>query len=123
MPAAQQWKAVAELFRLGPANLHPMARWGIAIGLALGVALALAERFAPSKRGSVVPSATGIGLGLMLPFTTSLSFALGALAASAFRRWDARGADRYVIPVSSGLIAGESILGVIVAALDSFILT
>jgi uncharacterized oligopeptide transporter (OPT) family protein len=122
-PAAQQWKAVAELFRLGPANLHPMARWGIALGLALGVALALAERFTPSNRRSALPSATGIGLGLMLPFYTSLSFALGALAASAFGRWDARRGDRYIIPVASGLIAGESVVGVIVAALNSFILT
>jgi uncharacterized oligopeptide transporter (OPT) family protein len=122
-PSAQQWKAVAELFRLGPANLHPMARWGIAIGLAVGVALGLAERFTPSKRRTVLPSATGVGLGLILPFYTSLAFALGAIAASVFRRCDARRADRYVIPVASGLIAGESIVGVIVAALDSFILT
>lgn len=122
-PTAQQWKAVAELFRLGPANLHPMARYGIAIGLAVGVALAVAERVTSPKVRGWLPSATGIGLGLMLPFTTSLSFALGAGAAFAFQRQNARQADRYVIPVASGLIAGESIVGVIVAAVDSFILT
>jgi uncharacterized oligopeptide transporter (OPT) family protein len=118
-PAAQQWKAVAELFRDGLGNLHPMARGGIAIGLALGTTLAIVEWIAPrSKRW--LPSASGLGLGLILPFTTSLSFVLGALAAEAARALSPRAAGRFVVPVASGLIAGESIVGVIVAALDNF---
>jgi len=121
-PAAQQWKAVAELFRLGVGNLHPMARDGIAIGLLAGAALALAEwKFPRDKKW--LPSATGIGLGLILPFYTSLSFVLGAIAAWAFGRADRRRADRFVIPISSGLIAGESIVGVVVAALNNFVFT
>jgi uncharacterized oligopeptide transporter (OPT) family protein len=31
-------------------------------------------------------------------------------------------ADRYAIPVSSGFIAGESIVGVVVAALNNFVI-
>jgi uncharacterized oligopeptide transporter (OPT) family protein len=120
-PGAQQWRAVAELFRLGPANLHPMARWGIAIGLVLGAGLAIAEKVWPHRR-AWLPSATGVGLGLMLPFSTSFAFAVGGAAAYLFERVDARRASRYVVPVSSGLIAGESIVGVVVAALNSFVL-
>jgi uncharacterized oligopeptide transporter (OPT) family protein len=121
-PAAQQWKAVAELFRLGPGNLHPMAREGIVIGLLVGAALAVAEwKFPRDKKW--LPSATGIGLGLILPFYTSLSFVLGAVAAWIFGRVDRRQADRFVIPISSGLIAGESIVGVVVAALNNFVFT
>jgi uncharacterized oligopeptide transporter (OPT) family protein len=120
-PAAQQWKAVAELFRLGVSNLHPMAREGIAIGVAAGVALAVVERLSPRIK-AWLPSASGVGLGLLLPFSTSLSFVLGAAAAWLYARVDARGASRFVVPVSSGLIAGESILGVVVAAVNNFVL-
>jgi len=119
-PAAQQWKAVAELFRLGVGNLHPMAREGIAIGLLVGAALALAEWMFPRDK-KWLPSATGIGLGLILPFYTSLSFVLGAIAAWVFGRVDRPQADRSVIPIASGLIAGESIVGVVVAALNNFV--
>ena len=120
-PAAQQWKAVAELFRYGIGNLHPMARTGIAVGLLAGTVFSITEwAFPKDKRW--IPSATGIGLGLILPFYTSLSFAIGALAAWALRRMSARQADRFIVPVSSGAIAGESIVGVVVAALNNFVL-
>lgn len=120
-PAAQQWRAVAELFRTGIGNLHPMAREGIAVGLLAGTVLAIVEWLFPRAR-RWLPSATGIGLGLLLPFATSLSFVLGAGLAWAFSRVDKRQADRFVIPISSGLIAGESIVGVVVAALNNFLL-
>jgi uncharacterized oligopeptide transporter (OPT) family protein len=112
---------VAELFRYGIENLHPMARAGIAIGLLAGTVLAVTEWAFPRER-KWIPSASGIGLGLLLPFDSSLSFVLGALGAWAFARVNKRQADRFVIPISSGLIAGESIVGVIAAALNNFVL-
>jgi uncharacterized oligopeptide transporter (OPT) family protein len=120
-PAAQQYKAVAELFRVGVGNLHPFAREGIAIGLAVGTALAIIEWLFPKGR-AWLPSATGLGLGMLLPFATSLSFVLGAGLAWAFARIDKRQAERFVVPISSGVIAGESIVGVIVAGLNNFVL-
>jgi uncharacterized oligopeptide transporter (OPT) family protein len=120
-PAAQQWRAVAEIFRLGIGNLHPMAREGIAIGLLAGSVLAITEWAFPRER-RWMPSAAGIGLGLLLPFSTSLSFVLGAAAAWLYRRLDPRQAERLVVPISSGLIAGESIVGVVVATLNNFVL-
>jgi len=120
-PAAQQWKAVAELFRGGIGNLHPMAREAIVIGLVGGALLAVAEWALPKER-AWIPSAPGIGLGLMLPFFTSLSFVLGAAGAKAFAAARRRQAERFVVPIASGLIAGESIAGVLVAALNTFVL-
>jgi putative OPT family oligopeptide transporter len=120
-PAAQQWRAVAELFRVGIGNLHPLAREGIAIGLLAGTVLAIVEWLFPKGR-RWLPSATGVGLGMLLPFATSISFVLGAGLAWAFGRVDKRQADRFVIPISSGVIAGESIVGVLVAALNNFVL-
>ncbi|HEY2512509.1 MAG TPA: OPT family oligopeptide transporter, partial [Polyangiaceae bacterium] len=46
-PGAQQWKAVADVFRVGISNLHPMAREGIVVGLIAGALLAIAETAFP----------------------------------------------------------------------------
>ena len=120
-PGAQQWKAVADVFRVGVSNLHPMAREGIGVGLVAGALLAIAETMVPRWK-KWLPSATGLGFGLMLPFSTPLSFFLGAVIAEVLTRKNKPLAERYLIPVASGAIAGESIFGVIVAALNSFVL-
>jgi uncharacterized oligopeptide transporter (OPT) family protein len=98
-----------------------MAREGIAIGLLAGSVLAITEWVFPKEK-KWLPSATGIGLGVMLPFLQSFSFLVGALVAWAFGLRSQRQAGRFVIPVASGLIAGESISGVVVAALNLFVL-
>jgi uncharacterized oligopeptide transporter (OPT) family protein len=117
-PGAQQWRAVAELFKFGIGNLHPMARDGIAVGLFVGVLLAAIEWTLPRHK-RWIPSPTGLGFGLVVPFFLSISFFVGAAAAWVFGRADRRQADRFVIPISSGLIAGESIVGVIVQILNN----
>jgi uncharacterized oligopeptide transporter (OPT) family protein len=119
-PAAQQWRAVAELFRSGLDNMHPLARTCIVAGVAFGTLFALVEWLFPKGR-AWLPSATGIALGAMLPFSTSVSFVLGAVLAWAFERGSPHQARRFVVPVASGLIAGESIVGVVVAALNNFV--
>lgn len=125
-PAAQQWKAVAELFKLGIGNLHPMARQCILWGGVGGALLTLVERIFSAEKyknyKKYVPSATGIGLGMILPFYQPLQMFIGAaIAAIVMARKDGRAGD-YVVPVASGLIAGESLVGVVVAALNNFVL-
>ncbi|MGH7286124.1 MAG: OPT/YSL family transporter, partial [Polyangiaceae bacterium] len=72
-PGAQQWKAVAELFKIGIGNLHPMARECIVWGIVIGAVFTLLE-FSMPKFKKYMPSGTGIGLGLLLPFSVPLSF-------------------------------------------------
>jgi uncharacterized oligopeptide transporter (OPT) family protein len=120
-PAAQQWKAVAEVFKVGIANLHPMARTCIGIGVAAGIALTLLERALP-KAKRWLPSPTGVGLGFILPFYYPLAMFLGAAIADLAKRLRPEAAERYTVPIASGAIAGESIMGVIVAALNNFVL-
>ncbi|MFO0677520.1 MAG: OPT family oligopeptide transporter [Polyangiaceae bacterium] len=122
-PAAQQWKAVAALFTTGIENLHPFARQLIVIGGVVGIVLALGESLAGKRAKKYLPSATGIGLGLILPFPSSFAMFLGAVLATVFFMVDKEKAERFVVPVSSGVIAGESILGVVVAAANNFFLT
>ena len=42
---------------------------------------------------------------------------LGAAIAEYMRRKDPKAAERLVVPVSSGLIAGESLMGIVIALL------
>jgi OPT family oligopeptide transporter len=120
-PGAQQWKAVAEVFKYGIANLHPMARQCIFWGLAIGAVLALLEAVF-KKHKKWIPSANGLGLGLLLPFFIMFAFFWGACVAEIAKRVSPRWAERFVVPIAAGLIAGESIVGVIVAALNNFVL-
>ncbi len=119
-PGAQQWKAVAELFKVGIHNLHPMARECIVIGIIVGAVFTLVEFYLP-KTKKYLPSATGIGLGLLLPFSVPLSFLIGALIAAAIGKMKPKTAERFVIPIASGIIAGESIIGVVVTGINNFV--
>ncbi len=113
-PSAQVWKSVAELLAHGVESLHYTARWGIVVGLAIGVALPLLERALP-KHKQYLPSAMGLGLALVIPAFNSISMFLGALIAWAYAKVKPAEAETYTVPVASGLIAGESLLGVAVA--------
>jgi uncharacterized oligopeptide transporter (OPT) family protein len=121
-PGAQQWKAVAEVFKYGLGNLHPMSQTAIRWGLLIGVVLALAEIFVPKAYKKWVPSATGIGLGLVLPFFYPLAMFTGAVFAELANAIDKTWANRYIVAIAAGGIAGESIVGVIVQALNNFVL-
>lgn len=121
-PGAQQWLAVAKLFKSGTKNMHPMAQTCIKTGLIVGAILALLEATVPKKHKKYVPSPTGLGLGMILPFFSPFAMFFGAvlaeLAVSMKKAW----AERYVVPIAAGIIAGESIVGVVVAGLNNFVL-
>ena len=118
----QQWKAVAELFKYGLGNLHPMSQKAIFVGVGIGVVLALAEAFAPKDYKRYVPSATGIGLGMVLPFFYPFAMFLGAVFAEITTMVNKKWAERFIIPIAAGGMAGESIVGVVVQALNNFVL-
>jgi OPT family oligopeptide transporter len=120
-PAALQFKAVAELFERGIEQLHPMARSAMGMAAAAGIALAALEHLAPARARRLLPSATGLGLGFMLPFYYPLAMFLGALLAYLVGRVRPAHAEHLVTPVAAGLMAGESIMGVLVAALNLFV--
>ncbi|MBX3264656.1 MAG: OPT/YSL family transporter [Labilithrix sp.] len=120
--AAQQWKAVAEVFKFGLANLHPMSQTAIWWGAGVGVALALAEIVAPKRIKRFLPSPTGLGLGMVLPFFYPLAMFLGALFGAVATAWKKDWAEKYLVAIAAGGIAGESIVGVVVQAINNFVL-
>jgi uncharacterized oligopeptide transporter (OPT) family protein len=84
------------------------------VGGALGIALILAEEYTPRQHRKWLPSATGLGISGVIAPTTSISMFLGAFAAWLVAKASAKTDERYTVPVSSGLIAGESLMGVAV---------
>jgi uncharacterized oligopeptide transporter (OPT) family protein len=117
-PSAQLWAAVAKLLSNGFHSLHPTARAGMFIGAGIGILLPLLEKLFP-KASRFIPSTTGLGLAMVIPFFNSLSMFIGALIGLVLEKKSPKLAEKYIIPVSSGIIAGESLVGVVVALLST----
>jgi OPT family oligopeptide transporter len=110
-PAAQVWASVARMLADGLDALPQGALLGIVIGGIVGIVLTLLEEFFPKHR-KWIPSTTGLGIAGVIPAFNSISMFLGALAAWLLMRSKPKTAEKYTVAVSSGLIAGESLMGV-----------
>jgi uncharacterized oligopeptide transporter (OPT) family protein len=117
-PAAMAvvWKGVAELLSHGVGTLPPTARLGALAGAGLGLLLPLLERALPRAK-AFIPSPMGLGLAFVMPGYISVSMFVGAALAAGLERWRPRAAAEYAVPVASGLIAGESLMAVLISAL------
>ena len=63
----------------------------------------------------------GLGLGWVIFFSNALSFAIGSIIGWLWRRFHQRSEKIYMLPLASGLIAGESILKALLAMLATAI--
>ncbi|MFM8734647.1 MAG: OPT family oligopeptide transporter [Pirellulales bacterium] len=111
-PSAKVWAGVAELLAKGIHALPQGALEAIAVGAVVGIALTLLEEFGPKAWRPWLPSTTGLGIAGVIPAFNSFAMFAGALAAWFFARARPKDAETYTVPVSSGLIAGESLMGV-----------
>ena len=59
-----------------------------------------------------IPSTTGLGIAGVIPAFNSIAMFVGALIAWLVARTAPKAGETYTVPVSSGLIAGESLMGV-----------
>ncbi|HLM46195.1 MAG TPA: OPT/YSL family transporter, partial [Myxococcaceae bacterium] len=119
-PSSLVWAGVSKMLVNGVGSLHTSARIGALCGLALGVALVLLDRWAPKSAKPFIPSPSGLGLAIVIPGASSISFFIGAAIAEVLRRKKAKLAEATVLPVSSGFIAGESLMGIAIAMLKAF---
>jgi uncharacterized oligopeptide transporter (OPT) family protein len=119
-PATNMWKAVADLLTGGIQMLSMSARWAIVIGAIVGVLLPLVAQLAPKSR-PWLPSAMGLGLSWVIPFTNSLAFAIGAVIVFIWEKLNKKNAYMYNIPIASGLVAGESLVAALIAILCTIV--
>lgn len=116
-PGAISWASVAKVLAQGVSQLTPGQRRLILIGGLVGIVMTLAERAWPQHKAKL-PSAIGFGLAFTLPASNVISMFAGALVALWLETKRKTLAERYVVPVSSGIIAGESLVGVVIATLQ-----
>ena len=117
-PSCLVWAGVSEAFSNGLGNMHHSTKIAIAVGLVIGVGLAVIEKFAPKNVKTFVPSANGIGIAMVVPGSNSIAMFIGSAIAEVMRR---RQQDGMVVPVASGLIAGESLMGVLIVVLSTIV--
>jgi uncharacterized oligopeptide transporter (OPT) family protein len=103
-PAVLVWKSVAEVVGAGQLPAH--MRWPIVAGALVGVVLAVLSRVKRIAR--FVPSAMGLGSGMVLPASTAISIFAGALARLVL---EPRRGLAVTMAIASGVIAGESLVG------------
>jgi uncharacterized oligopeptide transporter (OPT) family protein len=116
-PAAQTWKGVAEALA-DITKLHPVKIWSMVVGGAIGLILPLLSMALP-KYKNWIPSAAGVGLAWVFHFFTGLNFLLGAILGWAIQRAWPKVSEEYTFPVASGVIAGASLMGVLIIFIEN----
>ncbi len=114
-PAVSAWEATARLLSQGFTALPVSAKWALVIGGLVGVVLPIVETLTPAKYRHFVPSAMGLGLSWILGFANALGFALGAVIAWVWQRLNPKYQDKACVPLSSGIIAGASLVAAFIA--------
>lgn len=116
-PGAQVWAGVSKVLVSGLSNLHPTAQLAAGIGLGLGALLAVGEKLAPKSVKPYIPSPAGLGISMVISFYSCFAIFIGSAIAEVVRRKNPALAKDSVVSVSSGLLAGESLMGIAIAIL------
>jgi uncharacterized oligopeptide transporter (OPT) family protein len=120
-PGTRQWEAVARVLTKGIDQLPDSAKWAILIGAAVGILLPVIERLSPPSVRKYLPSAMGLGLSWVIPFSSAFGFVVGAIIGWLWEMADRKRAVMYGVALASGLIAGESLIKAVIAMLATAI--
>jgi OPT family oligopeptide transporter len=119
-PAAHAWKAVALILSEGLSHLPLHSPWGMLFGAILGIVLSASYRLIGYWREDVaqyIPSALAIGIGFIVPPKQALTMFIGSCGLMVWRRVAPLNAEFYYFTVSSGMVAGEGLMGIVIAVL------
>jgi uncharacterized oligopeptide transporter (OPT) family protein len=111
MPTGVQWKAMAEVVAGGLSALPAGALPAVIAGGIAGIVLAAAGS---TRAGPRLPSAMAVGIGVLVPIDYALAIVCGALLARFVQPLRERAASG-----GAGLVAGDSVVGLLVALLTS----
>ena len=119
MPAAAavSWKATAEAVHGGLATLPRHGPLAAGMGMALGITLTLLGR---TRWQRFLPSPTAMGIAVLMPASLTVTIFLGASAAALVQKRWPQVSDTALSSVAAGGIAGESLMGVVIAILIAF---
>lgn len=117
-PATNMWFAVAEALSTGIQTIPESARYAIVVGAFIGIILPILENLFPKSR-RFLPSSMGLGLAFVVSFANSLSFFIGSVIAALWMKRSKESGERFIVPLASGAIAGESLAAAAFAILNS----
>jgi uncharacterized oligopeptide transporter (OPT) family protein len=115
-PGATSWKATAEAVQLGTSAMPPGAGVAAAIAFTFGVALTLLGR---TRVARYLPSAVPLGIAFLIPAPLGGAIFVGGMVFAVLRAARPEWTDQYVPSLAAGAIAGESLTGILIAALLS----
>jgi uncharacterized oligopeptide transporter (OPT) family protein len=118
MPAASalSWRATSEAVAGGFSHLPPHGLRAAGLAFAVGLVLSTLGR---ARWGRYLPSPVAVGIAFITPLSMSATFLLGALAIVVLRRRLPSFTDSDAHALGAGALAGESIVGVLIAILTS----
>jgi len=127
MPGAMVWKGVSEVLAKGISNLHPSSQVAVAVGALFGIVCEVLQR---KTKGKFPISGVGFGLAFLLPFYNTLAMAMGSFIFWWFgKRCTDKNSRGYKIMVenqetlAAGVIAGGSIIGIVLIILENTVLS
>jgi uncharacterized oligopeptide transporter (OPT) family protein len=85
----------------------------LVVACVIGILLAVLE----SRDSRFIPSPTGVGIGMLVPAAVIFVMFLGGVVEMIWGRRNPRTYGKYLVPLSSGFIAGEAIVAVVVPLL------
>jgi uncharacterized oligopeptide transporter (OPT) family protein len=113
-PPAMSWKATADVVKGGISGMAAGAPLAALVAALAGVLLTWLER---GRFARFVPSAIGLGVGIIIPVQVSAGIALGALLFAAVRRGAPGWSEQHGAPLAAGLITGEGLMALVYASL------
>jgi putative OPT family oligopeptide transporter len=114
-PSAMSWKTTAQAVLEGLSTTPRHAGVAGAMGFGVGVVLSILAR---RPWGRFMPSPAAMGMAFLCPFSLSLAICVGGvLSLLAARSRSREEATAAVMSVAAGGIAGESVMGVLIAFL------
>ena len=114
-PTSVRWVGFAKILSQGFSQLPRSALIALLVGTVLGIAFTVLEQ--KKSWRPLVPSPTGIGIGMLVPANAVATIFVGGLVDWVWRRRHPGNAERYAIPVASGFIAGDALVAVILPIL------
>ncbi|MCA9290878.1 MAG: OPT/YSL family transporter [Phycisphaerales bacterium] len=119
-PAAQAWKAMAEVLSKGFDAMPTNAIWGVVAGGVFGILMAIANKSVSPRTRRFMPSGLAFGIAFIVPAYYSIAMFLGSMLLVVWHRMSPKHCAVFAIAVASGLIAGEGLMGVVTAILTLF---
>ena len=125
-PTSQRWVGFAKVVTRdysgagGALSAEAAARlaWmksSFLVGALVGIVLTILEQ--KKEWLSFIPSPTGMGIAMLIPFSAVTMIFVGAAADRVWAKVSPESHERYSIPIASGLIAGEALVAVVIPLL------